>query len=70
MMIRTPMKPTMVTDQRRMPTVSFRKIIASTVVNKVLAKLMAVASASGMYTKAVNPAAIAMTPNIPRITCK
>ena len=61
------MKPTMVTDQRRIPTVSLRKIIASTVVNKVLAKLMAVASASGMYTKAVNPDAIAMTPNIPRI---
>jgi len=64
-MIATPAKPTMVALQRLMPTVSCRTSIAKTVTKKLLAKLIAAASASGRWTTAVKPDSIATNQNLP-----
>jgi hypothetical protein len=45
----------MTAAQRRKPTTSFRKTIAKTVMKKLLANPIAVASARGIWTIAVKP---------------
>jgi hypothetical protein len=65
-MTKTPMKPTITLDQRLTPTTSFRKKMARIVVNRVRTKLIAVTSARGRCTTAINPVSIAMTDTLTR----
>ena len=58
-MMMTPTKPTTTALHRRIPTVSFKKIIAKMVMNIVFEKPIAVAVDSGKWMKAEKPMIIA-----------
>ena len=65
----TPRKPTMVAPHRLMSTTSLRMMMASNVANMAREKLIAVASAKGRWTIAVNPVVMATMETAHRERC-
>ena len=69
MIIRTPMKPTIVAPHLLTPTNSLNTRTANNVAKRALEKLIAVASARGRCTIAVNPVTIANIDTVHRARC-
>ncbi len=68
-MTKTPAKPTRVANHLLTPAISFKKMIAKIVTNKLFAKLKAVASAIGMCCIAKKLPTIAIMANITLTIC-